>query len=132
MDPLDSLKAIDNPLLRDWSIVISLAGIGLFFALRWLVGIIHDARKSADDGRHSEASRIETFLQGELSLSRQERKELAAAIEKMQAEKLELRTETSRQKIQLRHIVMRVRYLERLLLEHHIQFIPAIENYDDV
>lgn len=131
MDQLDILQGIGNPLLRDWSIVFSVAGVGLFFVLRWIVTIITQAKNATNTHKSTEASRLEQYLNNELNLSRQEKRELTTEIQKIGAQISELNASNLRLKLQLKHVVMRTRYLEKLLYENQIQFIPAIENYDD-
>lgn len=131
LDQLDILQGIGNPLLRDWSIVFSVAGVGLFFVLRWIVTIITQAKNATNTHKSTEASRLEQYLNNELNLSRQEKRELTTEIQKIGAQISELNASNLRLKLQLKHVVMRTRYLEKLLYENQIQFIPAIENYDD-
>jgi len=129
---MDQLEHISNPILKDWSIILSVGCIGLFIAIRWMVKFISSLQKASTDRSDIEISRVEKYLNSELSLSRAERKELSAEINKMQLQSIETMKDSTKLRLQLRQVVHRIRYLEKLLRECGIEFIPAVENYDDI
>lgn len=128
---MEHLDQISNPIIKDWSIVLSLAGIGVFVLIKWLVATITAMSDKSKERKAEEISRIEQFLNNELSLSRAEKHELTNEIKRIQSDNMTKSSDTNRLKLQLKQAMTRIRYLEALLYENQIKFIPAIESYDD-
>lgn len=128
---MEHLDQITNPIIKDWSIVLSLAGIGIFVLVKWIVATVTGLSDKSKERKAEEISRIEQFLNNELSLSRAEKLELTNEIKRIQTEHMTKVSEVSKLRLQLRQAVTRIRYLETLLYENQIKIIPAVENYDD-
>lgn len=128
---MENLDQITNPIIKDWSIVLSLACIGIFVLVKWIVATVTGLSDKSKERKAEEISRIEQFLNNELSLSRAEKLELTNEIKRIQTEHMTKVSEVSKLRLQLRQAVTRIRYLETLLYENQIKIIPAVENYDD-
>lgn len=128
---MDQLQHITNPFLRDWSIIISLLGIASFIVVRWVVSTVAQFRDKSLSNKHSESSKIELFLQNELTLSRAEKSELTKEIKQIQADSSDLENEVLKLRVRLSQVLRYIRYLEKILHENHIDFLPAIEYFDD-
>lgn len=128
---LDQLEHITDPIVRDWSILLSLAFIGIFVFAKWLVSLISMYQERSQKVKETEVSRIEKFLQNELSLSRAEKLELSKEIKAIQSDSLSKSHDIARLKAKLRFAVSRIRYLEKCLYENNVEFAPAMESYDD-
>lgn len=128
---MEHLDQITNPIIKDWSIVLSLTGIGIFVLIKWLVATVTGLSDKSKERKAEEVSRIEQFLNNELSLSRAEKLELTNEIKRIQSEHMAKTSEASKLRLQLRQAITRIRYLETLLYENQIKIIPAVENYDD-
>lgn len=128
---LDQLEHITDPIVRDWSILLSLAFIGIFVFAKWLVSLISVYQERSQKVKETEVSRIEKFLQNELSLSRAEKLELSREIKTIQSDSLSKSHDIARLKAKLRFAVSRIRYLEKCLYENNVEFAPAMESYDD-